>query len=368
VDRNIPLSLPPLIIGDLTVPVCIIQGGMGIGVSLSSLAGAVAEAGGIGVIATAGIGWDEPDFRTKHAQANSRALARHIRAVRERTDGVLGINIMVALTNYEQLVETACEEGADIIFSGAGLPMSLPKLVENAPKPPKIAPIVSSGRAAQLICRKWARQGRLPDLVVVEGPLAGGHLGFKADQVDDEANSLESLVPDVVAAVAPFAEESGTPIPVIAAGGIYTGADILKYLEMGAGGVQMGTRFVATHECDAASDFKQAYLDATPEDLALVKSPVGLPGRAIRNIFIERSERGEAMSPNCPYKCLRVCDYKAGPFCISEALIAARQGDRHGGLVFAGANAHRVDCLMSVQELFDELNREYDEAVAGPPA
>lgn len=357
------MAFPRLSLGDLTLSVPIIQGGMGIGVSLSSLAAAVANAGGLGVIATAGIGWDEPDYTTDFRAASIRALRRHIRIARSNTKGLLGVNIMVALSNYDDMVTTAVEEGIDVIISGAGLPFSLPKLAGGG-KSPKLVPIVSSGRAAAIICRKWQRQDRLPDAVVVEGPMAGGHLGFKAEHVEDPSYALEMLVPEVVEAVRPFAEEAGRPIPVIAAGGVYTGGDILKFLKMGAGGVQMGTRFVATHECDAAPAFKQAYLDAKESDICLIKSPVGLPGRAIRNRFLDDVDRGLCVPDACLYKCMHGCECGADLFCISEALIDAKKGDVKGGLLFAGKNAWRVNSIVSVQELIDSLSKEYDEAVA----
>jgi len=357
------MAFPRLTLGDITLPVPIFQGGMGIGVSLSKLAAAVANAGGLGIIATAGIGWDEPDYIKNFREASIRALRRHIRAAKEMTAGLLGVNIMVALSNYEDMVRTAIEEGIDVIVSGAGLPFSLPKLAEGK-KSPKLVPIVSSGRAAALICRKWLRQNRLPDAVVVEGPMAGGHLGFKAEHVDDPDYSLEKLVPEVVAAVKPFADEAGRAIPVIAAGGVYTGADILKFQKLGAGGVQMGTRFVATHECDAAPSFKQAYLDAKESDICLIKSPVGLPGRAIHNRFLDEVAKGQRIPEACFYSCMHGCDCGADLFCISEALIDAKKGDVEGGLIFAGQNAWRVDKIVSVQELVDSLRVEYDAAVA----
>ena len=355
------MSMPRLSIGDISVPVPIIQGGMGVGISLSGLASAVANAGGIGVIATADIGWDEPDFKKNFREANKRALRRHIREARSRTKGVLGVNIMVALQDYEDVVKTSVEEGIDLIISGAGLPLALPKLVEGG-KATKLVPIVSSGRAAQIICKKWQRLNRLPDAVVVEGPLAGGHLGFKPEQIDDPSHTLERLIPEVIEAVRPFEDAAGRPIPVIAAGGIYTGADICAFLRMGAAGVQMGTRFVATHECDAAPEFKQAYLDSKESDMQLIKSPVGLPGRAIRNVFLDEVEQGLRRPKACVYRCVHGCDFHTAPFCISKALIDAKKGDARGGLIFSGYNAYRLDKIVSVAELMSELAREYDEA------
>ncbi len=358
-------AFPSLTIGDLTTPTPIIQGGMGIGVSLSGLAAAVANAGGVGVIATAGIGCNEPDFRSNYIEANARALREQIRAAREKmtTGGVLGVNIMVALTNYASMVQTAIEAGADIIFSGAGLPISLPDIA-GAQARTKLAPIVSSARAAIILCKKWLlKHARVPDAFVVEGPKAGGHLGFKPDQIDDPRFALQALVKrletEVVDAVKPFEDKLGVAIPVIAAGGVYTGADIAQFLDLGASGVQMGTRFVCTHECDAAPAFKQAYLDSRKEDLTIIKSPVGLPGRAIRNAFINDIENQTRVPLSCPFHCISTCDYTKSPFCITAALVNASRGAMRKALVFAGANAYRLDAIISVAELMENLAAEY---------
>jgi len=360
------VPLPSLHIGDLKATVPIIQGGMGVGVSLAGLASAVANQGGIGVIAAAIIGFREPDFKTNYVEANVRALKREIRAARSKTSGILGVNVMVATCHYDEIVTAAVEEGIDVIFSGAGLPLALPKFA-NVPNGPKLVPIVSSGRAAAVICKSWRnKHGRLPDAFVVEGPMAGGHLGFQKEQLDDPEFRLETLVPAVIEAVAPFAEEAGRPIPVIGAGGVYTGADIRKFLDMGAAGVQMGTRFVATHECDAAPEFKQAYIDATEQDVMIVKSPVGMPGRAIRNKFLEDVEHGDKKPFSCPYHCIKTCDYTKSPYCIALALINARRGAVSRGLTFAGQNVHRVKSVMSVKELIQTLQHEYEATFAQP--
>jgi len=225
-------ELKALVIGDLSARIPIIQGGMGVGISLSGLAAAVANAGGIGVIAAAGIGLLEPDGFKDFLGANIRALRREIRKARSLTKGVLGVNIMVALSNFADMVRTAIEEKIDIIFSGAGLPMNLPEYLHGSTT--KLVPIVSSGRAATLLARRWLeRYNYLPDAFVVEGPMAGGHLGFKAEQLEDPAFALENIVPEVIQAVRPFEEKTGRKIPVIAGGGIYTGADIRKFIEMG---------------------------------------------------------------------------------------------------------------------------------------
>ena len=355
-------GLKSLKIGDLTAKLPIIQGGMGIGISLSSLSSAVANEGGIGIIATAGIGMNEPDFYTNYLEANIRGLRSEIRKARELTKGILGVNIMVALTNFADLVKTAIEEKIDIIFSGAGLPLNLPQYITEGIKT-KIVPIVSSARAATIIAKKWTEKyNYLPDAIVVEGPKAGGHLGFKAEMIDDPDHALEKLIPEVVEAVRPFEEQYGKPIPVIAAGGIYTGADIYKFFQLGASGVQMATRFVTTHECDASEKFKQTYVDSSKEDMVIIKSPVGLPGRAIRNTFIDEVSEGKKKPFKCPYHCLKTCDYKNSPYCITLALINAKKGNLSHGFAFAGENAYRAKEIISVKELVEKLKEEYSEA------
>lgn len=354
--------MKPLKIGALTAGLPIIQGGMGIGISLSGLASAVANEGGIGVIATAGIGMSEPDYFKRSFEANLRALRKEIRKAKELTKGILGVNIMVALSDFADLVKASIEEGIDIIFSGAGLPLNLPQfLTEHAHT--QLAPIVSSARAASIIAKKWSdKYGRLPDAIVVEGPKAGGHLGFKEEMIHDPAYSLENLIPEVVLSMKPFEEQCGTPIPVIAAGGIYTGQDIFHFLQLGASGVQMATRFVTTHECDASVKFKQAYIDAKKEDMMIIKSPVGMPGRAIRNTFLDEVSRGKRKPFKCPYHCLKTCDYKNSPYCITLALMNAKKGNLSQGYAFAGENAYRATEIISVRELMDALKKEYAEA------
>jgi nitronate monooxygenase len=338
---------------------------MGVGISLSGLASAVAKEGGIGVIAAAMIGMSEPDIYTDFQAANIRALRREIRKAREATKGILGVNIMVALTNFADLVRTSIEEGVDIIFSGAGLPTDLPKYLKDQSQT-KLAPIISSARAAKLLCKKWlSKFDYLPDAFVVEGPMAGGHLGFSPEQVNNPDFALEKLIPEVLDAVRLFEQEHNKTIPVIAAGGIYTGADIHKFLNMGAAGVQMGTRFVATHECDAHRDFKESYLSAEKDDLVLIKSPVGLPGRALRNKFLEDVSRGEKKPFKCPYHCVTTCNYKDSPYCIAFALVNAKKGKLKHGFAFAGSNAYRVNDIVSVKELIESLEREYDLSCYG---
>ncbi|MFZ5425981.1 MAG: NAD(P)H-dependent flavin oxidoreductase [Thermodesulfobacteriota bacterium] len=358
------MSFPSLKIGDLTVRTPIIQGGMGVGISLSGLASAVAESGGIGVIAAAGIGMSRPGYATDFIRTNNEALSDEIRAARAKTSGALGVNIMVALTNYADMVGTAVREGIDAIFSGAGLPLDLPAHLPEGART-KLIPIVSSARAAAILCKKWlSRFGRTPDAFVVEGPMAGGHLGFKPDQVDDPSHTLEKLVPEVIEGVRPFAGPDGNPIPVIAAGGVYTGADIRKFILMGAAGVQMGTRFVATDECDADIAFKEAYVKATKDDIGIIQSPVGLPGRAIRNEFLVEAAKGNRRPKLCPFNCVHSCDHATTPYCIMMALMNAKRGKLDHGFAFAGQNAWRVDRIMPVKELMESLEAEYDQAAA----
>jgi nitronate monooxygenase len=355
------MKLNELRIGDLVSRLPIVQGGMGVGISLAGLASAVANEGGIGVISAAIPGIHEPDFATNSAQANIRALRNEIRKARKMTGGVLGVNVMVALTDFSAMVRTSIEEGIDIIFSGAGLPLDLPGyLVEKAKT--KLVPIVSSARAAKIICQKWlSRFNYLPDAMVVEGPKAGGHIGFKAEQIDDSDFTLDHLVTEVIDALKPYASER-QKIPVIAAGGVYGGEDIRYFLKLGAAGVQMGTRFVATHECDADDAFKQAYVDSKEEDMVVIKSPVGLPGRVIRNDFTKAVNQGKKKPFKCPFHCIKTCDSSKSPYCIAMALGNARKGNLKHGFAFAGKNAYRVEEVVSVKELMATLMEEFSRA------
>ncbi len=336
---------------------------MGVGISLSGLASAVANQGGVGVIATAGIGMFEPDFSTNFLEANIRALRREIRRARElAADGTLGINVMVALSNFSDMVKTAIEEGIDVIFSGAGLPLNLPSYLMGSLKT-KLVPIVSSARAANVISKRWLEKyDYAPDAIVVEGPKAGGHLGFTREQIEDPSYSLENIIPQVVDQMHKIEESTGKEIPVIAAGGIYTGADIAKFIQLGASGIQMGTRFVTTNECDASDKFKEAYLSARQEDIVIIKSPVGMPGRAIGNDFIEKVRQGQCIPYKCPYHCIVTCDREHSPYCIGLALMHAKKGQLNHGFAFAGANAYRATEIVPVRALLDELLEGYEDA------
>jgi nitronate monooxygenase len=358
--------MPELKIGDLIARRPIVQGGMGVGISMSGLASAVANEGGIGVIAAASIGMDEPDFYTNYLEANLRALRKEIRKAKEKTKGILGVNIMVAMTHFADLVKTALDEKIDIIFSGAGLPLDLPSYLKEGCRT-KLVPIISSGRAARLLCSVWwDKYKRLPDAFVVEGPKAGGHLGFKEEQLTDPAYSLENLVAEIVAETNRLSEKYEQPFPVIAGGGVFTGADIRKFLDLGASGVQMGTRFVATDECDASQAFKQAYVDAREEDLEIIKSPVGMPGRALGNQFTREVREGRKKPFKCPYHCIKTCDVETAPYCISLALVNAKNGALRKGFAFAGANVPRVKEIMPVRKLMETLEQEYLDSATDP--
>ena len=356
-------KLRALKIGNLQINLPIIQGGMGIGISLSGLACAVANTGGVGVIATAGIGHNEAEWDTNPREADKKALQKEIRKAKAGTDGIIGVNIMVALSDFDDLVQCAVDEGADILFLGAGLPISLPKtlpLDKLNELATRFAPIVSSARAAEIVFRAWQkRYSHIPDAVVVEGPMAGGHLGFRKEQIDNPDYTLEKILPEVISAIKPYEQRFGRSIPVIAAGGIYTGADIHKFMKMGAQAVQMGTRFVATHECDASAKFKQAYIDCSKENIIIIDSPVGLPGRAIGGKFFDRLAAGIKETFKCHWKCLKSCNFRKVPYCIASALTNARNGNFDGGFAFAGANAYRVEQIISVKELIETLIAEY---------
>lgn len=356
------MNLPELRIGHHITTVPIIQGGMGVGISLSRLSAAVANEGGIGVIAAAVAGIHEPDFATNSAKANIRALTNEIRKARRATSGILGVNIMVALTDYGDLVKTSIREGIDIIFSGAGLPLDLPGYLTPGCNT-NLVPIVSSARAAKILCKKWlSRYDYLPDGFVVEGPKAGGHIGFKEHQIDDPSFALEQLVSEVIAIAKEFETKTGKTIPVVAAGGIYNGEDIYDFLELGVAGVQLGTRFVATHECDADKAFKQTYIEAKKEDMVIIKSPVGMPGRAIHNAFIDGVNQGKKKPFKCPFHCIKTCKTQDSPYCIAMALGNARKGKFKNGFAFAGKNAYRVEEIVSVRDLINELIEEYEVA------
>lgn len=348
-------------IGNYLIPVPIIQGGMGVGISLSGMASAVANEGGVGVISSAGLGLIHRKLSKDYLEASIEGLKEELRKAREKTKGVIGVNVMVAMSNFADMVRTSIAEKADIIFSGAGLPLDMPGFLKGD-STTKLVPIVSSARAARIICEKWkSGYNYLPDAIVVEGPKAGGHLGFKDIQIDDEKFSLENLIPEVVAEVAHFEKLYEVSIPVIAAGGVYSGKDIHHMIGLGASGVQMGTRFVTTTECDASDAFKQSYINATIEDVEIIKSPVGMPGRAIHNSFLEKVKMGYKQPIRCPFKCIKTCDISSSPYCIINSLYNAFKGKMNSGYAFAGTNAYLASKIISMKETFQDIIREYGE-------
>ena len=333
-------------IGDITLEKPIIQGGMGVGVSRGRLAGAVSACGGLGVISSAQIGYDEPEFATDQVLANEKAIRKHIALAKQISgDKPVGINIMVALKHYEDHVRTAVDAGVDVIISGAGLPMRLPEYVGDSGC--KIAPIVSSVKAAQYC--------RTADFIVIEGPKAGGHLGFKKEDIATiTAEQYEQEIKNIIQVVREYEQEFACKIPVIVAGGIFDHKDIEHALEIGADGVQIASRFVATEECDASEAYKRAYIEAEESDIQIVQSPVGMPGRALRNEFIRHLEAGREPIRKC-YNCLEKCDPRKVPYCITKALIEAVKGNLDKGLIFCGANVGRIHEMTTVHELMQEL-------------
>lgn len=334
----------------------IIQGGMGVGVSMHRLAGTVSKEGGIGVISTADIGYQEPDFNENPMVANLRAIGKEIKKAREIAgeDKILGVNVMVALRNYAEIVKECVKQKIDLIISGAGIPKDLPEYVKGTKT--KIAPIVSSLRCCKLIVEHWKKKyDYIPDMIVIEGPEAGGHLGFKESElISEDMPKLEDITTDVVDYIKDVEKETGKEIPVIAAGGIWDGKDIKKFLGLGASGVQMATRFVATDECDASQEFKEAYVNAKQEDIKIIHSPVGMPGRAINNQFIQKEETQKSKIEKC-YGCIKTCNVKDAPYCITKALINSVKGNIEKGLIFCGSNVYKIKEIVSVHSLMQEL-------------
>lgn len=350
-------KLKALRIGDMIAKIPIIQGGMGVGISRSKLAGAVAAEGGIGIISTAQIGYDEENFENDQAECNLRAIGKHIRCAKEIAggNGLVGANIMVALKHYKEHVMAAVAAGADVIISGAGLPVKLPEYIGKACRT-KIAPIVSSRRAADIILKMWARRyDRTADFIVIEGPKAGGHLGFSNEELQNMENiDYDTEIKEIIGCTKEYEKKYNTHIPVIVAGGIFDHYDIIHAIELGADGVQIASRFVATKECDASEEYKKAYIDAKEEDIKIIKSPVGMPGRAIRNEFIKRVEKENQPVLKC-YNCMKKCNPKEVPYCITKALVDAVNGDINNGLIFCGANVRRINEMTTVHELMEEL-------------
>jgi len=350
-------GIRPLCIGDLKINPPIIQGGMGVRVSRANLAAAVANEGCAGVIATAGAGLFEEHPGTEFTKVNEIALQKEIRKARLLSNGIIGVNIMVALSDYDSLVKTAVAEKVDLIISGAGLPFNLPGLAAGTNI--KLIPIVSSVRTYNIICTRWKKQyNRLPDAVIIEGMKAGGHLGYSPEQITDGAPTLEQILKDVL----DYQKEKKLDIPVIVAGGIFDGAEMRYFMERGASGVQMATRFVCTHECDVHMNFKQAYLNATAKDITLIKSPVGLPGRVINSEFVESIKKGLRVPFECKYQCLKTCDPSVAPYCIAQVLANAAEGKLDEAFAFAGSNVWRCNEIISVKELIQKIMQEYADS------
>lgn len=339
----------------------LIQGGMGIGISLGGLAGAVAAEGGAGVISAAQIGFREPDFDEEPFTANLRAIHKEVEKARALSkEGVIGMNIMTAMNGYESYVREAVKAGVDFIVSGAGLPVDLPAYAEGSDT--AIAPIVSTEKSASVILKYWDKKyKKIPDLLIVEGPKAGGHLGFTKEQLEFfTENKYKEEIGAILRLVKTYEEKYGEKIPVILAGGIDSREKAEEAFSIGADGIQVATRFVTTKECDAASEYKEAYVKAKKEDICIVKSPVGMPGRAIHNAFLEKVERGGKKLCKC-HKCLHRCNPGEIPYCITDALIQAAEGNVEDALIFCGANAWKISEIQTVSQVVRELFPDFPE-------
>lgn len=334
----------------------LIQGGMGVGISLGRLAGTVAKEGGIGIISTAQIGYREDDFDKNPMEANLRAISSEMKKAREISpEGIIGYNIMVATKGYAEYVKAAVKADADIIISGAGLPTDLPSLIEGSDT--KIAPIVSTDKSANVILKYWDRKyRRSADLVVIEGPLAGGHLGFRKEDIEKyNEESYSEEIKKIISTVKRYAEKYNKEIPVVVAGGIYDSKDVKRVFALGADGVQVATRFITTEECDADIRYKEQFIKAGEDDISIVKSPVGMPGRAIMNPFMKRVMNGEKIPHSPCHRCLEKCSPSEIPYCITDALVNAVKGNVDEGLIFCGANAWRAEKIETVGEVMQAL-------------
>lgn len=343
-------------IGEKLTKVPLIQGGMGVGISLGRLAGTVAREGGIGVISTAQIGYREPDFDRDPAEANLRAIESEMKKARSISpDGIIGYNVMTALSEHAAHVKAAVKAGADIIISGAGLPVDLPALTQGSRT--RIAPIVSTDKSANVILKYWDRKyKRTADLVVIEGPEAGGHLGFRREEIEDYSRAAYAEeIRKIIKTVQKYAQKYNTEIPIVAAGGIYDSSDVKRIMALGVDGVQVATRFVTTEECDADIRYKEAYVKASREDIQIVKSPVGMPGRAIVNSFMKRVINGEKIPHSPCHRCLAKCSPAEIPYCITDGLVNAARGNIENALLFCGAQAWRAEKIDTVREAVQEL-------------
>lgn len=350
------MEYPSLKIGNLTAKKPLIQGGMGIGISLSNLAGNVAKEGGIGIISAAQIGFRDPDFEKDSKAANLRAIHSELEKARAiASEGVIGFNIMVAMQHYGEYVREAARAGADLIISGAGLPTELPEFVKGTDA--KIAPIVSTEKSVKVILKYWDKKySRTADLVVIEGPKAGGHLGFDEAQLEQfDQNTYDEEIRKIIKAVKSYEEKYNCRIPVALAGGISDANAARHAFELGADAIQVASRFVTTWECDADIRYKESYLNAAPEDILIVKSPVGMPGRAIANPFIRHIMEGERRPPKKCLACIKTCNPAKTPYCITEALINAAKGNIENALLFCGADAWKAEKIETVKEVIDSL-------------
>lgn len=391
------MNRTPLKIGNLTASLPLIQGGMGIGISLGGLAGAVAREGAVGIISAAQIGFREPDFAKNPLAANLRAMKKEFEKAKALAPkGIIGFNIMVAMKHYEEYVKQAVKIGADLIISGAGIPSELPRFAASSDT--KLVPIVSTNKAAKVVLRYWEKKyNRVPDMVVVEGPEAGGHLGFSLEELKQyghsrkengkegnfaecvtaentcqaKADSLsecirnqesplnyESECQAILQTVEAYGDRHGKRIPVAAAGGIDTPEAASRMFSLGFDAVQAASRFVTTEECDADIRYKESYLHAGKEDIVLVKSPVGMPGRAIQNRLMEQVAAGKKFPPKHCYQCLKSCNPAEIPYCITEALMQAADGNVEEALLFCGAKAYKQKKLETVKEVIENLLQE----------
>lgn len=346
------MKLPELTIGKHTARFPVIQAGMGVRVGDGTLAGNVIKEGGFGVIASVGLCDITSTIGKGYVEDSNEKLREEIRIARQISGGKgpLGVNVMVALTNYDGLVKTAVDEGVDFIISGAGLPRNLPGLIdENV----AVIPVVSSGRGAALIARTWKKKyNRRPDAIILEGPLCGGHLGFSYEQLENpKTRAMDIILNEVKNELG----EEYSDIPLIAAEGINTKADIERFIEMGFQGVQIGTRFICMEESGMEPSGMEMYLKATKDDVVVIQSPVGLPVRVLRSPLVERVLSGKKEPFQCPYKCLLTCDRNKVAFCIAKALLASRAGDQENGLFMTGCNVEPIKHIMTVHEFFKGL-------------
>ena len=352
------MHFDPLKIGRYEFPVPIVQGGMGVGISGYKLVSAVLKSGGLGTLTPFGQGDLSQGMTSERFISTSReAFKREVLALQSQTALPFAVNYMGALTNIDDLIITGVELGVKIIVFGAGIPFTLPAIVTDSSV--ALVPIISSARLAQLIIKRWDRYDhRVPDAFIIEGPLAGGHLGFSPDQLRPEnigKFSLENILKETLEIIKPFEQTCGRKIPIIVAGGIYTGEDMAWFLAHGASGVQLGTRFAATYESAASPEFKQAYINARQKDIVIIESPVGMPGRAILNDFLQQLHTGNISKPQCPFHCIHSCKRDSAGFCIAERLNFSLHGKVKEGLLFCGANVYRIDNILSVAELMNEL-------------